>query len=88
MYQLELNKAIEQIKESKAKTVCIQLPDGLKSKSKEIVDELESKTKATVLIWLGSNFGSCDIPLGLERLKVDFLICWGHNQFHKKEEGW
>lgn len=42
-YDLEINKAIEEIKKNKAKIVCIQLPDGLKPKAKEIADLLEEK---------------------------------------------
>jgi diphthamide biosynthesis enzyme Dph1/Dph2-like protein len=88
MYDLELKKAIEKIKESKAKLVCIQLPDGLKPKAKNITDEIVKETNAEVIIWLGTNFGSCDIPIGLEKLKIDLLISWGHNIFHKDQGGW
>ena len=35
MYNLELNKAVNEIKRSKAKRVCIQLPEGLKPKAKD-----------------------------------------------------
>ncbi len=85
MYDLELSKVVIEIKGSKAKLVCLQLPDGLKPKAKEISDEITSKTSAKVLIWLGSCYGSCDLPMGLERLGVDLLISWGHNQFRKEE---
>ena len=87
LYDVELSKAVEQIKESQAKLVCIQLPDGMKPQAEDIERELSDKTQAKILIWLGSNFGACDIPLGLERIGVDLLISWGHNRFVKKE-GW
>lgn len=87
-YDLELNKAISKIKQTKAKIICLQLPDGLKPKAKEIADKMEAETDARILIWLGSNYGACDIPLGLERMKVDLLISWGHYPFHKKIEEW
>ena len=85
MYELELNKAIEKIEQEKSKLVCLQLPDGLKPRAQEIEAEISSKTKARVIIWLGSNFGACDIPLGLDRLGIDLVICWGHNRFRKEE---
>ncbi|HIJ10789.1 TPA: hypothetical protein HA278_01905 [Candidatus Woesearchaeota archaeon] len=88
LYQIELEKALERIQSTNAKTVCIQLPDGMKPYAKEIEYEITSKTDARVLIWLGSNFGACDIPLGLSKMGVDLLISWGHNVFHKKMEGW
>jgi diphthamide biosynthesis enzyme Dph1/Dph2-like protein len=86
-YALEMEKVLTKIKENKAQTVCIQLPDGLKPRAKEIVDQIKKETSARVLIWLGSNFGACDIPLGLGKMKVDLLVSWGHNLFHK-EDGW
>ncbi|MBU0628155.1 MAG: diphthamide synthesis protein [Nanoarchaeota archaeon] len=79
MYELELSKAINEIKKNKAKTVCIQLPEGLKPKAKEIADEIEKETSAKVIIWMGSCFGACDTP-NLES-KTDLLIQWGHNEF-------
>ncbi len=87
LYDTELDKALARIRETDARTVCIQLPDGMKPYAKEIADAIQSSTPARVLIWLGSNFGACDIPLGLQRMGVDLLISWGHNRFNKKE-GW
>jgi len=79
MYNLELEKAISKIKDKKAKTVCIQLPDGLKPRAKEIVDKIEKETNAKCIIWAGSCFGACDVP----DLKADLLIQWGHSEFKK-----
>ena len=81
MYNLELEKAIKEIKKLKAKTACIQLPEGLKPKAKEIVDAVEKETNAKALIWLNSCFGACDVP-NLEG-KADLLIQWGHSRFKK-----
>ena len=78
-YDLELNKAVEEIKKNNAKSVCIQLPDGLKPKAKEIQQHIEKNTDASVIIWLGSCYGACDIP----KLEVDLLIQWGHSKFVK-----
>ncbi len=86
-YNQELEKAIVEIKESRAKRACIQLPDGMKPLAKEIVDALKTQTNAEIIIWLGSNFGACDIPLSLESLGIDLLLSWGHSSFRKKE-GW
>jgi len=81
-YDLELDKVIENIKKSKAKLVLLQFPDGLKQYATEIVDYLEGKTKGTeFLIWLGTCYGACDLPVGLENLKpkIDLTIQFGHN---------
>lgn len=87
MYDLELEKAISKINEKSYKRVLIQLPDGLKPKAKDIVDQIQEKTSAEVLIWQQECYGGCDIPTGLESLNIDFLIQWGHNSF-KRIEGW
>lgn len=79
-YDLELDKVISHIKKSKAKLVLLQFPDGLKPYATSIVDFLESKTKAEFLIWFGTCFGACDTPLGLENLKIDLVIQFGHNE--------
>ncbi len=76
MYNLEIDKAVKEIKTKKAKTVLIQLPEGLKPKSKEIVDTITKKTNAKCFIWLGSCFGACDVP----KADYDILIQWGHSK--------
>ena len=80
MYDLELEKAVEEIKKAKAKTVCIQLPDGLKPKAAEIQEKIEKETDAEVFIWMGSCFGACDVP-DLSKEKIDLLIQWGHSKW-------
>jgi 2-(3-amino-3-carboxypropyl)histidine synthase len=77
MYDLELDKVVKEIKKKKVKTVCIQLPEGLKPKSKEIVDYIENKCNVKCLIWLGTCFGACDIP----DVDCDLLIQWGHSKW-------
>lgn len=81
MYDLEIKKAAAKIKKEKAKLVLIQLPDGLKPKADLIKKELESKTKADVLIWMGSCFGSCDVPENVKKLGVDLIVQWGHSEW-------
>ena len=76
-YNLELEKAADEIRKAKAKLVCIQLPDGLKNKATEIAEELEKKTDAKILIWMSTCFGACDTPK-LPK-EVDLLIQFGHS---------
>ena len=79
-FNLELDKAIKEIKKTKAKLVLIQLPDGLKPQATIISDLLESKTKAKILIWSDSCYGACDVP----NVKVDLIIQFGHNELQPK----
>lgn len=80
-YDLELDKVIKRINDEQAKMVCIQLPDGLKPRAKEIQESLEKNTGAKIVIWMGACYGACDVPLTVENLGVDLLIQWGHSQW-------
>ncbi len=86
MYKLELDKIIHEIKERKAKQVLIQLPDGLKIEANKIIDIIESQTDAQAFLWLTDCFGACDLPLGLDILKIDLMIQFGHNRYWKTKE--
>ncbi|RMF54539.1 hypothetical protein D6745_04955 [Candidatus Woesearchaeota archaeon] len=86
-YDLELGKVVAHINKIKAKNVLVQLPDGLKPHAKKIIDAIRSKTSSEAFIWLGDCFGACDIPLGLQSLKIDLVVQFGHNAF-VKEAGW
>ena len=88
MFDLELEKVIAEVKAKKKKKVLIQLPDGLKTRAQEIVDRIEKETSASAFIWYSSCFGACDLPLGLETLGIDFLVGFGHNQYHYGRDGW
>ena len=85
MYNLELKNLIQEIKKRNPKQVLIQLPDGLKNQSNQIVDFIEENTNTKAFIWFGSCFGACDLPLGLDILKIDLIVQWGHNKFNKEE---
>ena len=89
-YDLELDRVVKEIiklpckrsknsAQSPAKTVCLQFPDGMKPLATEVADEIEKRTGARIMIWMGTCFGACDTPLGLENLKVDLLVQWGHS---------
>jgi len=83
-YDLELEHVVAEIRKQKARKICIQLPDGLKPRAKEIVDFVREKTGINPFIYLGSCFGACDIPSGLEQNKFDLLIQFGHSEFNMK----
>ena len=83
-YDLDIDKVVAMIKKEKAARVLVQLPEGLKPQALRFVDEIESKTKAQVIIWLGSCYGACDLPQGLENSKIDLLIQFGHSQWPYK----
>ena len=77
MYDLEINKVVKKIQDTKAKTVVIQLADGLKPQATKIHDHLKNHTEAKILIHLNSCFGACDTP----NIKADLLVQFGHNEY-------
>ena len=80
-FDFDLNKIADKIKKDNVKLVCIQMADGLKPRAVEIQKYLEEKTEARILIWLGSCFGACDVPIELKDLNIDLLVQFGHNDF-------
>lgn len=78
-YELDLEKVVSEIEKNNAKLVLLQFPDGLKLYATSVVDFLEEKTDAEFLIYLGSCFGACDTPVGMEDLGIDLVIQIGHN---------
>jgi len=77
-YNLELEKVAKEIKKQKAKTVLLQLPDGLKPKATEIADQLKEQTNAQIKIFFGTCFGACDVP----DVDVDLIIQFGHSSWN------
>ena len=80
-YDLELAAVEKKIKDENAKIVCIQLPEGIRPLARDIVLELEKRTGAKVITWLGSCWGACDLPLEVNRLGVNLLVQWGHSEW-------
>jgi 2-(3-amino-3-carboxypropyl)histidine synthase len=78
-YDLEVDRIIETIKNKSYKKICLQLPDGLKIHALNITDRIRDATGVEVIIWAGSNFGACDLPLEVSKLGVDALFHFGHS---------
>ena len=81
IYDLELDKIISKIKNSKAKLILLQFPDGLKLYATAVVDYLRDKTNSNFLIWMESCFGACDTPILTKELEkqIDLVVQFGHN---------
>jgi diphthamide biosynthesis enzyme Dph1/Dph2-like protein len=76
---LELDNFFSSIEESKAETVLVQLPDGLKPKAKEIQEKVNEKFPLVKLtFWAGSCYGACDIPNVKD---FDLLVQFGHSEW-------
>lgn len=79
-YNFEIPKTIWRIKQLKAKTVALQMPEGLLMYSITICDIIEEFTDAETLIMGDVTYGACCIDDYTARaLKVDFLVHYGHS---------
>ncbi len=78
-YTVDVQKIIDEIRNNVYSRVVLQLPDGIKRYSTKIVDEIENKTKAEIIISTDPCYGACDlIDKNLDGLNVDLLIQIGH----------
>ncbi len=82
-YDLEIEKAVEAVEENEAERILLHMPDGIKPKSDKIVEHLEEEVDRDVdiMVWAGSAFGACDLPVEAENVGVDLLIHWGHSRW-------
>ena len=67
-YEFEISKIAEQIRKTKAKRVVIQLPDGLKPRAASIAKEIKEKTGVKPHIYLGTNYGACDLHYSWKKI--------------------
>jgi diphthamide biosynthesis enzyme Dph1/Dph2-like protein len=81
-YDLEFERVIAEIKKHKAKKVLIQLGEGLKPRSCEIQEHIQTNLgdDCKIYFWLNSCYGKCDIPeiLNSKTNDFDLLIQFGH----------
>ncbi len=80
-YDFELDRIINFIKERKAKTVLIQLADGLKQYAEGICNVVESKADCTCIVSADPCYGFCDVAEDeAKRLGVDVIVHIGHSR--------
>jgi len=76
---LQLEKLLQKIKEEKAETVLLQLPDGLKPRAKEIQAVVKKKfPQVKLFFWFGTCYGACDVP---NVTGFDLLVQFGHSSW-------
>ena len=84
MLQVDLSSAIKALKKAKAKKVFLQVPEGLKTKAENIVEELETKG-FEVATSMDPCFGACDIKQAeAKRMDCDSILHLGHTKFVDK----
>ena len=73
MYDFEINKIKKEIKKRKAKKILLQFPEGLKTKAKQVMDELK---EFDVYLSAEPCFGACDI----KTKGFDLTVHFGHSK--------
>ncbi|MDD4251418.1 MAG: diphthamide biosynthesis enzyme Dph2 [Candidatus ainarchaeum sp.] len=85
MLQINLEKAIEQLKKNNFKKILVQIPEGLKTRTDEIALELE-KNDFEIITIMDPCFGACDIKIEeAKKLNCDALLHIGHSEFIKTD---
>lgn len=84
--KMDLGKALKEIKARNAKRVLLQLPEGLKTKAKELIEELE-KNGIEVIHLIDPCFGACDLAeYEIDLLNADLVIHLGHERMIKSKK--
>ena len=79
LYDLELERVIQEITTRKAKKVLLQLPDGMRPLASQIVNSIEQSTDAKIILSGDSCYGACDIALTqAQQLLMDLIVHYGH----------
>uniref|UniRef100_A0A1B0C9D6 2-(3-amino-3-carboxypropyl)histidine synthase subunit 1 n=2 Tax=Lutzomyia longipalpis TaxID=7200 RepID=A0A1B0C9D6_LUTLO len=79
-YNFELHKTIWRVRETKAKRVALQLPEGLLVFSLVLCDIIERFTDADVVIMGDVTYGACCVDdFTAKALGADLLVHYGHS---------
>ncbi|XP_066589414.1 2-(3-amino-3-carboxypropyl)histidine synthase subunit 1 isoform X2 [Prorops nasuta] len=79
-YNFEIHKTIWRIRETKAKRVALQMPEGLLIYATTIADIIEDFTESETVIMGDVTYGACCIDDFTARaLDADFLVHYGHS---------
>jgi 2-(3-amino-3-carboxypropyl)histidine synthase len=79
LFDLDLEGAIGLIKKSGARTVGVQVPEGLKRIAPDLAGEIEEKTGCEVIVSGDPCYGACDVDLDLCRA-ADLVVHVGHSE--------
>lgn len=77
-YQFKIGHIVDKIRETGAKVVGLQFPEGLKVHATEIAREIENNTGVMVLISGDPCYGACDLSDTEMEGLVDLLVHFGH----------
>ena len=84
MLEINLENAIIELNALGAKNIYLQIPEGLKTKTNELISQLEN-AKFDVIVSMDPCFGACDLKENEAiQTKCDAILHVGHNAFVEK----
>ena len=84
MLEINLEAAILELTAIDAKKVYLQIPEGLKTKTNELITQLEN-AKFSVIVSMDPCYGACDLKENeAKQSKCDAILHVGHNAFVEK----
>ena len=80
MYDLEVQRVVDEINKRGAKRVLVQLPDGLRPIALTLTDALTQLTDSEIILSGDSCYGACDLALPQARvIDVDLIVHYAHS---------
>ncbi|MEF8847710.1 MAG: diphthamide biosynthesis enzyme Dph2 [Candidatus Thermoplasmatota archaeon] len=78
-YEINLKEVIDTINTKDYEEILIQIPEGLKTHTLKIIEEIEEKTRASCIASADPCYGACDIPQQeYNQIDVDLVVQIGH----------
>jgi len=82
-HDFQLDQLVERIKAGDHRLVALQVPEGLKIQALEMMDEIESKSGAKIVLAANPCYGACDlIHDKMSMMGVELVAHMGHSQMN------
>jgi len=82
-HDFELDDLVERIKANDNRLVALQVPEGLKMQALEMMDSIEDKSDAKVILAADPCYGACDLVHDKMRMMgVELVAHMGHSQMN------
>ncbi len=82
-HDFEINDLVNLIKSNDNRLVALQVPEGLKMQALELIDQLENKSSAQIILAADPCYGACDLVHNkMKMMGVELVAHMGHSQMN------
>ena len=82
-HDFELDDLVERIKSNDNRLVALQVPEGLKMQALDMMDAIEEKTAAKIILAADPCYGACDLVHDkMKMMGVELVAHMGHSQMN------